>query len=886
MTLAAGNKLGSYEIVVRIGAGGMGEVYRAHDTRLNRDVALKVLPSEFANDAERMGRFKREAQLLASLNHTNIAAIYGLEESGGVRALIMELAEGPTLAERILKNRIPLDEALSIARQIAEALEAAHEKGIIHRDLKPANIKITPEGVVKVLDFGLAKALEEEAAVADASESPTLSLAATKAGVILGTAAYMAPEQARGSGVDKRCDVWAFGVVLYEMLTGKQLFAAATVSDILAAVLRADVDWSMLPANTPASIRTLLRRCLNKDRKQRLQAIGDARIVIEEYISNPAAASVQEAIVLSGSRKLREKFGWNLAIVLALAVVALAILYFRQADGEALLTRLQVVTPSTSDPVSFAISPDGRSLVFVVSEGGQDRLRLRLLDQITPRTLAGTEGAKYPFWSPNSQSIGFFANRQLKWVNVAGGEPQIIADAPEARGGTWSKDDLIVFAPEYQAPLYSVPAKGGGKPVPITRVDSETHLGHIFPQFLPDGRKLLFYAWGKNAGIYFASLDSPEPKRLPVTSKLPASYAPPGYLLFMQEHTLYAQRFDAKRGELSGDPVLVEENSVESDAGLFLGGFSASFDTGILAYRTVAAARQQMVWVDRHGNEVGTLGQPEESDIGEPELSPDGTRLAVCRRIPGGNFGIWLIEMALGRRTHYAFATRFEGSSVWSPDSSRIVFSSTRRSDGGDLYIKTLSTRKDEPLLVEPPQVKWPLDWSKDGQYILYMQLEATTKLDLWALPLFVEPKPIPVANTTCDEGIGKFSPDVKWVAYESNESGPFEIYIQQFPGPGERKPVSKGGGIKPRWSRDGKELFYISDGKLMAVSFRSAGPKPEIGKPAELFSKRFAPGGSLSKQQYDVSPDGQRFLINKIVGEPAVSPITIVTNWTKAMKK
>jgi serine/threonine protein kinase/Tol biopolymer transport system component len=887
-----GKTLGHYQISSQLGKGGMGEVYRARDTKLNREVALKVLPEEFASDPERMARFKREAQLLASLNHTNIASIYGLEESGEVRALVMELAEGPTLADRISKGLIPLDEALPIARQIAEALEAAHEKGIIHRDLKPANIKVPPEGAVKVLDFGLAKAMEGEAAAIDASQSPTLSLAATKAGVILGTAAYMSPEQARGSAVDKRCDIWSFGIVLFEMLTGKQLFAGETVSDTLAAVLRADVDWNLLPASIPASIRALLRRCLAKDRKQRLQAIGEARIVIEEYISNPSGASFQETAAVACRHGFQEKLGWIFAVVFGIAVIVLAILYFTNAAVEEPIKRLQVMTPPTSDPVSLAISPDGRYLAFVGSEKGKQQLILRLIEKLEVTPLEGTEGAVYPFWSPDSKSIGFFADRKLKRIEAAGGPPVEIADAPNARGGTWNKDDLIVFAPNYLDGLYSVSAKPGSQRTLITKVDSESHqLGHIFPQFLPDGHQLLFFAWGgkPGKGIYLASLDSPNAKRLPIESDMPAFYAQPGYLLFMLKDSLFAQRFDAKRSELTGNPALVD-NFVECDASLYLGGFSTS-DTGILAYRTAAAGPRELVWFDRSGKQVGKLGEPHENSTGLPELNhPKDTSLVMNRDDAAGSSDIWLIDTVSGRETRLQSHAIHP---VWSPDSSKIVFcsSSIRDNSVGDLYINTLSTDKIELLPTESRRFKVPLDWSKDPQYILYSQLEeGTTGFDIYALQLLDERKRITVANTTSNEVMGKFSPDAKWVAFESyNESGKPEIYIQQFPGPGARQPVSKGGGIAPRWSYDGRELFYICPGdkKLMVVTIGRDGQNLKIGEPVELFSTQiagdvFAPG----RKQYDVSSSSQRFLINTIVDEPAVAPITIVTNWTKALKK
>jgi eukaryotic-like serine/threonine-protein kinase len=498
-----GKTLGHYEITSQLGKGGMGEVYRARDTKLNRDVALKVLPSEFANDLERMGRFKREAQLLASLSHANIAAIYGLEESGDVRALVMELAEGPTLADRIGKGPIPLDEALSITRQIAEALEAAHEKGIIHRDLKPANIKVSPEGIVKVLDFGLAKALEGETAAADASQSPTLSLAATKAGIILGTAAYMAPEQARGSAVDKRCDIWSFGVVLFEMLTGKQLFTGETVSDTLAAVLRSDVDWTLLPGDTPPGVRSLLRRCLTKDRKERLRDIGEARIAISEYLANPFGRPVQETAT-AGGHKLRERFAWAGAVVLLLAALAvLSFIHFRKAPVEAPDLHLQVITPPDTEPTDLAISPDGRSLAFVASAQGSRRLYVRSLNRVMAQPLAGTEGASLPFWKPDGRSIGFFADSKLKRIDIAGGLPQSLANASGGYGGTWNRDDIILFARSYSEPLYRISASGGD-PTAVTKLDPPRRMSQMHPQFLPDGRHFLFYSWGLDRGIYWA----------------------------------------------------------------------------------------------------------------------------------------------------------------------------------------------------------------------------------------------------------------------------------------------------------------------------------------------------------------------------------------------
>jgi eukaryotic-like serine/threonine-protein kinase len=887
-----GKTLGHYEITGQLGKGGMGEVYRAHDTKLNRDVALKVLPAEFANDPERMGRFKREAQLLASLNHTNIAGIHGLEECEGVRALVMELVEGPTLTDRISKGPISLDEALAIARQIAEALEAAHEKGIIHRDLKPANIKVTPEGIVKVLDFGLAKALAGEAAAADASESPTLSLAATKAGIILGTAAYMSPEQARGSAVDKRCDIWSFGVVLFEMLTGKQFFTGETVSDTLAAVLRSDVDWNLLPGDAPASILTLLRRCLTKDRKQRLQAIGEARIVIDEYFANPSGASVHGPIAVASSRKRCERFAWGSAIVLlAVALAVLGLIHFREKPAEVPETRLQVNTPPTSEPTSLAISPDGRRLVFAASTEGQRRLWLRPLDNLTAQPLAKTEGARFPFWSPDSRSIGFFADSKLKRIDIAGGSPQELATAYDGRGGTWNRDGIIVFAPSFMEPLCRVSASvGEGKPMPVTRFSPGQNV-HMFPQFLPDGRHLLFFSGGVNPSIYFGSLDSTGTKRL-IMAESPAIYAAPGYLMFVRQGTMFVRHFDAARGEASGDEVPIAD-SVAFDPTLHTAGFSVS-ETGMLAYRTGNANGHRLAWFDRSGKEIGTLGTPDEHNPLNPELSPNARQIVIDRTLQG-NRDIWLIDTERGGFQRLTSDDTQNFFPIWSHDGNRIVFCSTRKGSVGLYHKASNGTGNEEVLLQDIPAAKFPNDISKDGRFLLYEQNDSKTTSDflksgsdLWFLPLSgTDRKPRPFGNQAFDEALGQFSPDGRWVAYVSNQSGRYEVYVQLFPGPSGSSPVSINGGYSPRWRRDGKELFYIApDGKLMAASFAGAGQTPKIGAPVGLFPTRIVGGGqSMEKQQYVVAPDG-RFLINVIADESVTSPITIVTNWARALKK
>jgi eukaryotic-like serine/threonine-protein kinase len=840
-----GRTIGHYAIANRLGKGGMGEVYRAHDTKLNRDVALKVLPPEFASDPERMARFKREAQLLASLNHTNIAAIYGLEEGDGVSAIVMELADGPTLADRINKGSISLEEALSIARQVAEALEAAHEKGIIHRDLKPANIKVTTTAGVKVLDFGLAKALETESAEADLSKSPTLSMAATRAGIILGTAAYMSPEQARGYGVDRRCDIWSFGVVLFEMLAGKRLFAGETISDTLAAVLRADIDWSLLAKDIPASIRTLLRRCLNRDRKQRLQAIGEARIAIEEYLANPEIEP--------------------------------------EVSVEMPVIRFEISTPPASDLTSIAVSPDGHYLVFVGLSEGQHKLWLRPLDQIAARPFAGTEGAILPFWSPDSRSIGFFAEGKLKRIDIAGGRPQVLANTLHGGGGTWNREGVIVFAPAVGAPLYRVPA-AGGEAVAVTQLNPQLQWHHSYPQFLPDGRHFLFHSWGTESGIYLASLDSAEIRR--VIAAETAAYAPAGYLLYTRQGSLFAQRFNPASGELAVDMVQIAD-SLASIPASGIGRFSIS-ETGMLAYRaSVGSGLRQLAWFDRAGKVVGKIGTPDNNDLRYPELSPDGRRVAVGRTVHG-NTDVWLSETARGVPIRFTFGAEFSVNPVWSPDGNWIAFSSAIQGVP-NIYRKASSGTGSDELLLDSSLNDFPLDWSSDGRFLLFARMDPKTGIDLWALPLDDERKPFPFVCTNFESDNGQFSPDGRWVAYQSNESGSVEVYVQPFPGPGGKWMISTGGGIAPRWRRDGKELFYIApDSRLMAVPIRDTGQTLKAGTPVALFQVQIVYGGTTVRQkhQYAVAPTGRRFLINVIADEATTSPIIIITNWPRILKK
>jgi serine/threonine protein kinase/Tol biopolymer transport system component len=898
MSLTPGARLGVYEIVAAIGVGGMGEVYRARDPKLNRDVAIKVLLPSVANDPDRLARFSREAQVLASLNHPHIAQIHGLEDANGVRALVMELVEGPTLADRIATGPIRLDDALPIAKQIAEALETAHEQGIIHRDLKPTNIKVRPDGTVKVLDFGLAKAMEPAGvSSANAMVSPTLSHHATEDGIILGTAAYMSPEQAAGKPVDKRSDLWAFGVVLLEMLTGHRPFAGDTAAETMAAVMMKEPDWTGLPQATPASIRRLLRRCLEKDRKRRLPDAAAARLEIEDALTAPAELLVTPTAQSSRAR-WRSAASLGAALLGGGAIAIGAMLLLRRAGPEALVTRLEITTPATTSPLQFALSPDGRRLAFVVSTSQTTgQLWVRALDQVSPQPLAGTENASGPFWSPDGRRLGFFADGKLKLVDlVTAGAPVVLADVNlNGGGGTWNAEGVIVFGAGPGRPLMRVPASGGTA-VEVTHVGAGER-GHLGPQFLPDGRHLLFFEVlsGQQQGtVAVASLDGGEPTPV-VGSATAAAYAPPGYLLRVSQGVLVAQRFDAARASLSGDPIPVAQGIFENVAN-FRAGFSVSA-AGLLAHRSGGgAAQHQLVWLDRTGKVLGTIGPPDENATTSFSLSRDGRRVANARQVQG-NYDVWLTDVARGVPTRFTFDPAGDLSPVWSPDDTRVVFRSLNRNGFGasDLFVKPANGATDERPLLVTPQAKIALDWSSDGRFLLYANQDPRTQSDLWALPLTGDAKPVPIVHTAFDETQGQFSPDGRWVAYTSNQSGSRdEVYVVPFPEAGGKWQVSTEGGSQPRWRRDGKELFYVAaDAKLMAVPISVAPQSRALtaGTPVALFPTHLARGAGISltgygsRALYEVTADG-RFLMNVHIDVDHPAPITIVQNWVAALKK
>jgi eukaryotic-like serine/threonine-protein kinase len=879
LALTPGTRLGVYEVTAQIGEGGMGQVFRATDTTLGREVAIKILPDAFVADPDRMARFEREAQTLASLNHPHIAAIYAVEKSAGMHALVMELVEGDDLSQRIARGAIPLDEALPIAKQIADALEAAHEQGIIHRDLKPANIKVRPDGTVKVLDFGLAKALEPTGAMsASNSMSPTITTPAmTQAGMILGTAAYMSPEQAKGKAIDKRADIWAFGCVLFEMLSGRPPFRGETVSETLADVMKSAPPWQTLSASVPANLQELIRRCLVKEPRQRIRDVGDVRLALEGAFETAAPQTTATAT----SSALGGRLAWVACAVALLLAVALAIptvRHLREAPPPVPPEmRLEINTPATTDPVSLAISPDGQRIVFVATGEGRSRLSLRSLDAVSARLLTGTEGASWPFWSPDGRSIGFFADGKLKRIDIDGGQPQNLTDAPSGRGASWNRDGTIIFTPDFGS-IFRILA-AGGEPSPLTRPESPKQTSHRFPQFLPDGRHFLYYVQGipESSGIYIGDLQGSQTRRL-LDADSAAVYATPGRLLFVRQGTLFAQDFDVARLELRGNAFPVAERIALDTSAQGSAAVSASA-AGPFVYRTGSAGGlRQFVWLDRSGKDIGKAGDL--LSTLSVELSPDGRRVALHQRV-NQNIDVWLLELGRGVLSRFTFDPALDVFPIWSPDGSRIVFSSNRKGPQ-DLYQKPAVGAGNEELLLATAQDKTPTDWSPDGRFLLYRSVDPKTGYDLWALPMNGDQKPFPVVQTNFDERDAQFSPDGKWIAYQSNESGRFEIYIQPFPGPGSKLQVSTNGGAQVRWGPDGKELFYMAlDARLMAVPIQLASnpQTAEPGSPTPLFATRV--GGALQgfMQQYDVSSDGQRFLMNTIT-EEAASPITVVLNW------
>ncbi len=860
MPLDPGTKLGPYEILALVGKGGMGEVYRAHDDRLRRDVAIKVSNSQFTE------RFTREARTIASLNHTNIAHLYDV----GPNYLVMEYVEGADL-----KGPLDFDDALPIIQQLIDGIEAAHEKNIIHRDLKPANIKITPEGVVKILDFGLAKAMEPQRD-SDPENSPTLTMGATVAGTILRTAAYMAPEQAKGKAVDKRSDIWSFGVVVYEMLTGKRLFQGETVVEILGGVLNKEPDISAAPAR----VHKLLSWCLEKDRKQRLSSISDARRLLLPSEAADAAAPAPPA------PKGRAWLPWAIATFVLLALMPMNVLHYLETPPPQPVIIATLLPPENADfdfngtyPLP-AISPDGTRIVFGARQkGGRAQLWLRRLDSQTAQPLPGTEGAGLPFWSPDSRWIGFGQGSKLKKIDIQGGPPVPVTDLPaDFRGGSWNSEGVIVFGVLNNGPLLRVAASGG------MAVAASSGQSHRYPWFLPDGRHFLYAT--NQAGdmpVQVGSLDEPaESGKVVAQAHSPAVYAQ-GHLLFLRENTLMAQPFDAVRLETTGEAMPVAEGVPSFTQPLRLGGFAVS-PAGLLTFLSGTNGEQaQLLWKDRFGKVLGNLGE-RIPIIGNVAISPDQKSAAV-------GFGtvqdLWIYDAARGLPTRFTFDPAIDREPVWSPDGKTLYFVSARGKGNFNVYRKASNGTGAEELLLEDAVDKSPTSFSPDGRLLLYSRNDPKTSSDIWILPLTQEaggakPEPRVFLQTPFNEARPQFSPDGQWVAYESNESGQREVYAAPFPGPGGKRQISSGGGVKPRWRKDGKEIFYhTEEGQLMAAEVIARNGTLEVGKVQKLFDGI----GNIRGYLYDVSADGQRFLVAD-EGAATARPLTLLQNWTATLRK
>ena len=882
----------------------MGEVYRATDSRLSRDVALKVLPEIFAGDAQRMARFEREAKVLASLNHSNIAAIYGLEESNGTRALIMELVEGPTLSERIKQGPLPLDEALLIAKQIAEALEFAHERGIIHRDLKPSNVKLTPDGHVKLLDFGLAKALEGEAAEEDLHTSPTLTAAATRAGMLLGTAAYMAPEQARGKRVDRRADIWAFGCVLYEMLSGRDAFAGETTSDILASVIRAEPDWLALPASATPRIRELLLRCLQKDPKQRLQAIGEARIVLDAVISGSSQESAPPVPVATEPiSPLHRILLWAFTAIVVVLAITVAGLYWRASQPEAhqvlraslLLPEVLagVFSPNPGSP--FALSRDGARVVFVGSPTGKPpQLYVRELDQQTATPIPGTENAIQPFFSPDGEWIGFFADGKLRKVSRTGGPVTALCDAPIPHGASWASDGTITYAPNLGSGLMRI-SSAGGTPETLTNPDANgQELSHRWPQALPGNKAILFTIQLTTQGTY-------DDARIALLSRETgkwqtlfeggsyARYVSSGHIVYVHGGALLAIPFDLARLHVTGSPTPIQQGVVTTAATSGGAEYDVS-DSGSLAYvpGSTRPPERTLVLVDRKG--VGKELPAPGNSYFTPRISPDGKLLAV-QIFNAGSEDLWIYDFARNTLMRLTFSGGGGSATpLWTPDGRKVVYRSrvptltfrAKSADGSGadetLFSKELEDPGATPFCISP-----------DGKTLLFGRRNVTGAVGIYAISLDGSAKTQSFLQSTFNQSQAQFSPDGHWVAYQSNESGRDEIYVQPYPKPGGKWLISANGGSYPLWAHSGREIFYRSDDKMMVAPVETQ-PTFKAGTPRMLFRNGdYLIGGflGLGLGNYDVASDGQHFLMIKEKEAPASSKeLSIVLHWTDELKR
>ena len=892
MTLAAGTRLGPYEIVGPLGAGGMGEVYRARDTRLDRTVAIKVLPPHLSENPDHRRRFEREAKMISALSHPHICALHDVGHQDGTDYLVMELVDGETLSERLVKGPLPTEQVLRYGIEIADALDKAHRQGIVHRDLKPGNVMLTRSGV-KLLDFGLAKMrLEEATAGVSVSLLATRTSAdrspLTEKGTILGTFQYMAPEQLEGKEADARSDLFAFGAVLYEMATGQKAFTGKTQASLIGAILHTEPPpISSVQPLAPPTLDRVVKTCLAKDPEDRWQTAHDVKLQLRAIAETGSQANVT-AVVAPLRRPVAERLLWlaNAVTLAAVALLGFALYRATRPTPQRLVVSSVDVPEKTSiafDSGAPLLSPDGRKLAVILSSGGgRTAVWLRSLDGSTARLIAGTEGAVYPFWSPDSRHLAFFADGKLRKVNVeSGGPADTVADAPLGRGGTWNREGDIVFAPDTGGTLFRVSSSGGAA-TPVTIQDEKTgEISHRYPSFLPDGRHFVYEVQVGGGGSqykhFIGSLDPKEKAfRLPFESESNVVYSFPEHLLFVQQGNLRAQPFDVRSLRPAGESFAVAD-LVQVSSIVGFGSFSVS-DDGLLAYVGGAAARfSKLVWTDRAGKELETVGTP--AVHWDPRLSHDGRRLAFAIEDSRGNSDIWIYDVARKISTRFTFDPDADLAPVWAPDDDRIVFTAYRRGPG-DLFQKLSTGSGAEELLLASPNRKIATDFSPDGRVLAFHTNQPKTSWNIFTLA-----PPARNASVYLDgpfpELAAGFSPDGRWVAYVSAESGVGEVYVQSFPKGAGKWQISSGGGAMPIWRRDGKELFFLaSDGKLMAVGVKTGGTF-EAERPESLFSASVRNFVGLSRRQYDVTADGQRFILNAAVEEQGAAPITLVQNWT-----
>jgi eukaryotic-like serine/threonine-protein kinase len=909
MALSSGTRLGSYEIGAQLGAGGMGEVYQATDSRLKRQVAIKVLPASLAADPDRLSRFQREAETLASVNHPNIAAIYGLEDALNVKGLVMELVEGPTLADRLARGPIPIDEALPIARQIAEALEAAHAQGIIHRDLKPANIKVRDDGAVKVLDFGLAKLADAaaagrrnvdsaSAATASPAALPTLTNPAmvTGVGTVLGTAAYMSPEQARGRAVDKRTDIWAFGAVLYEMLTGARAFVGDDVTDVIAEVVKSTPNWSALPADTPSAVVTLIQRCLEKDRQARIGDIAVARFLLTEAwtptptaAANPGRSRLGVAVAIGAAAVLGFAVGWVMRQPAAVEQTPTH-LTMSVSPAEQLPGSIAAVRPART---AMTLSPDGQRVVFSGTRGVTTQLYLRALDWAEATPIPGTEGGMWPFMSPDGAWIGFWADNKIKKMPIGGGAVATVCEVPTGGGyGVgWGDGDTIFFANRFG--VFQV-AAGGGTPATVVAPDATKSERLLLPKPLPGRTHVLFTAMNatdwNSANVVMHALDTGE-RTVLIEGGADARYVSTGHLVYMKAATLMAVPFDLGTRRLTGSPVALIENVMqamnaanggdETGAGQFA--VSASGTLLYVVGGLVPPLNQALEWIDRNGVAEPVAGTSAAPFVGL-RLSPDGQRLAVAMRgDQTRSTDVWVHDLQRGVPTRFTFGT-YAAWPIWSPDGKRLAY------DAGGLYLRNADL-SDQPARLAPSQYpQIPSSWST-GNVLAFVQRTDKGPNAIWVLPMEGDQQPRIFAESSFSLNHPEFSPDGRWIAYTSNETGNPAVYVQPYPGPGEKIRLSTATGTEPIWSKAGRELLYrtvVGDKQVvMSVAVSSSSPfRAEQARP--VFTAANLYSSTAPVRGWDVSADGKRFLMAKVMpsSDKPVTTMHVVLNWTQELKR